>query len=147
MNSELSKQIDSGPEQMPAVTDYCVNCGGDNCGGGNACGSRCNLHSYNWLADIPGGFNENELVEVHFKNTRKSFYRNSAHLPLKIGDVVAVEANPGHDIGTVAMLGRLVKLQMEPICVRTLSYCECSVRRRSRICSALPRRKPRKWIR
>lgn len=113
MNSELSKQIDSGPEQMPAVTDYCVNCGGDNCGGGNSCGSRCNLHSYNWLADIPGGFDENELVEVHFKNTRKSFYRNSAHLPLKIGDVVAVEANPGHDIGTVAMLGRLVKLQMK----------------------------------
>lgn len=81
----------------------------------NGCGGcpRCKLNSYNWLDDIPGGVNDFELVEVHFKNTRKGFYRNSQHLPLEVGDVVAVEASPGHDIGTVAMTGRLVKLQMK----------------------------------
>lgn len=52
-------------------------------------------------------------MEVHFKNTRRGYYRNSAHLDLKQGDVVAVEANPGHDIGTVALTGNLVKLQMK----------------------------------
>ena len=119
MSNVLEKQTDS-PLQQPvprvteaSVTDSCVRCEGGCCQGDTGCRSRSNLHSYNWLGDVPGGFNENELVEVHFKNTRKSFYRNSAHLPLKIGDVVAVEANPGHDVGTVAMLGRLVKLQMK----------------------------------
>ena len=119
MSNELEKQTDS-PLQQPVprvtearVTDSCVRCEGGCCQSDTGCRSRSNLHSYNWLGDVPGGFNENELVEVHFKNTRKSFYRNSAHLPLKIGDVVAVEANPGHDVGTVAMLGRLVKLQMK----------------------------------
>jgi len=74
---------------------------------------RCNLDSYNWLNDIPGGKNDFDIVEVHFKNTRRGFYRNSAKLDLKQGDIVAVEANPGHDIGTVALTGNLVKLQMK----------------------------------
>ncbi|MCF0181908.1 MAG: hypothetical protein HUK11_06610 [Muribaculaceae bacterium] len=74
---------------------------------------RSNLYSYNWLDDVPGNDEAFDIVEVHFKNTRRGFYRNSAHIPLKQGDMVAVEANPGHDIGTVAMTGRLVKLQMK----------------------------------
>ena len=80
---------------------------------GGACEARCNLNSYNWLADIPGDKNDFDIVEVHFKNTRRGFYRNSAKLDLKQGDIVAVEANPGHDIGTVALTGNLVKLQMK----------------------------------
>lgn len=79
----------------------------------NCCAGRCNLDSYNWLDDVPGGKNDFDIVEVHFKNTRRGFYRNSAKLDLKQGDVVAVEANPGHDIGTVALTGNLVKLQMK----------------------------------
>ena len=75
------------------------------------CGKRSNLDCTNWLGDIPG--NDFEIVEVQFKNTRKGFYRNSAHLPLEVGDMVAVEANPGHDIGRVSMMGNLVKLQMK----------------------------------
>ena len=71
------------------------------------------LNTYDWLADVPGGKNDFDIVEVHFKNTRRGYYRNSAHLDLKQGDVVAVEANPGHDIGTVALTGNLVKLQMK----------------------------------
>ena len=79
---------------------------------------RSKLHSYNWLDDVPGNFNDGDIVEVSFKNTRRGFYRNSQHLPLAIGDLVAVEANPGHDIGRVSMTGRLVKLQMKRVNLR-----------------------------
>ncbi len=71
------------------------------------------LDTYDWLADIPGNSTETDYVEVQFKNTRKGYYRNSNHLPLEKGDVVAVEASPGHDIGEVTLTGRLVELQMK----------------------------------
>lgn len=74
---------------------------------------RCKLHSYNWLEDIPGGYADSEFVEVTFKNTRKGYYRNSNKLPLEIGDMVAVEASPGHDIGTVTLTGMLVEMRMK----------------------------------
>lgn len=74
---------------------------------------RGKLHCTNWLADIPGGFADYNIVEVQFKNTRKGFYNNSTNIPLEIGDMVAVEASPGHDIGQVTMVGELVKLQMK----------------------------------
>ena len=54
------------------------------------CCPRCKLQSFNWLNDVPGGMNDFDIVEVHFKNTRKGFYKNSQHLPLEVGDVVAV---------------------------------------------------------
>lgn len=79
---------------------------------------RGKLHSFNWLDDIPGGYADSDLVEVQFKNTRKGFYRNSAHIPLEIGDVVAVEASPGHDIGTVTLTGKLVELSMKRAGIR-----------------------------
>ena len=70
------------------------------------------LNTYDWLADIPGNTEEQEMVEVQFKNTRKGYYQNSNKLKLEKGDIVAVEASPGHDIGTVTLTGRLVPLQM-----------------------------------
>ncbi len=73
---------------------------------------RGKLHCFNWLEDIPGGLADFDIVEVQFKNTRKGFYRNSVNLPLEIGDMVAVEASPGHDIGRVTLVGKLVALQM-----------------------------------
>ncbi|MDE5724225.1 MAG: hypothetical protein K2H99_08590 [Paramuribaculum sp.] len=73
---------------------------------------RGKLHCHNWLADVPGGMADDELVEVQFKNTRKGFFRNTTHLDLCIGDMVAVEASPGHDIGQVTLTGKLVGLQM-----------------------------------
>lgn len=79
----------------------------------NTCSPRGKLHCYNWLEDIPGGMADFDMVEVQFKNTRKGFYRNSNNIPLEIGDVVAVEASPGHDIGTVTLTGKLVALQMK----------------------------------
>lgn len=74
---------------------------------------RGKLHCYNWLADVPGSFTDFDMVEVEFKNTRKGFYKNSNQLPLEIGDMVAVEASPGHDIGRVTLVGKLVALQMK----------------------------------
>lgn len=82
----------------------------------SCCGTRAvrggKLHVYDWLEDLPEPPNASDLVEVQFKNTRKSYYRNTAGISLKKGDLVAVESSPGHDIGEVTLLGRLVYLQM-----------------------------------
>lgn len=87
-------------------------------GSGNLCCKSCGrqdkqLNTYDWLADIPGNADESEFVEVQFKNTRKGYYRNSNKIPVEKGDIVAVEAMPGHDIGVVTLTGRLVPLQMK----------------------------------
>jgi cell fate regulator YaaT (PSP1 superfamily) len=79
------------------------------------------LDSFDWLKDIPSDVNENDIVEVRFKNTRKGFYRNVNAIRLKIGDIVAVEASPGHDIGRVAMTGHLVKEQLKKLKIHQLS--------------------------
>ena len=71
------------------------------------------LNTYDWLADVPGNNETTDLVEVQFKHTRKGYYHNVNKLDLKKGDIVAVEANPGHDIGVVTLTGRLVKLQIK----------------------------------
>ena len=117
LNADSTFELNSATTKITVpdgAEEQCLKCENGCCSHeGKMCISRSNLHGFNWLADLPGGVNDSELVEVHFKNTRKSFYRNTSHLPLQIGDLVAVEANPGHDIGTVAMLGRLVKLQMK----------------------------------
>lgn len=71
------------------------------------------LNSYDYLADVPGNVQVTDFVEVQFKNTRKGFYRNDNHLDLQKGDTVAVEAQPGHDIGVVSLTGKLALLQMQ----------------------------------
>ena len=71
------------------------------------------LNTYDWLADVPGNAESTDLVEVQFKNTRKGYYHNVNNLDLRKGDIVAVEANPGHDVGVVTLTGRLVKLQIK----------------------------------
>ena len=87
-------------------------------GSGGLCCKSCGrqdkqLNTYDWLADIPGNAEESDMVEVQFKNTRKGYFRNSNKIPLEKGDIVAVEATPGHDIGVVTLTGRLVPLQMK----------------------------------
>lgn len=88
---------------------------------GNCCGGMCakgcsrradKLNTYDWMADLPDNAAACNIVEVQFKPPRKGFYINANNLPLEKGDVVAVEASPGHDIGTVTMTGRLVPLMM-----------------------------------
>ncbi|MBO5186673.1 MAG: hypothetical protein J6B91_06440 [Prevotella sp.] len=93
------------------------------CGRGlckDAVGRQDRQHNtYDWLADVPGNTDDTDLVEVQFKHTRKGYYHNVNHLELKKGDIVAVEANPGHDIGVVTLTGRLVKLQLKKANLRS----------------------------
>ncbi|MBQ9213958.1 MAG: hypothetical protein IJ150_08470, partial [Bacteroidales bacterium] len=75
----------------------------------------CNkLNAIDWLIDIPETASSyTDIVEVRFKNTRKGFYRNVNNIDLQVGDFVAVEASPGHDIGVVSIKGPLIKFQLK----------------------------------
>lgn len=73
---------------------------------------RGKIQVYNWLGHI-SGTDDSDLVMVQFKNTRYGFYRNVSNLPLKEGDTVVVEAQPGYDVGQVVMTGRLVEIQLK----------------------------------
>ena len=70
------------------------------------------LATTDWLKDIPGAYKFNDIIEVRFKNTRKGYYRNVHNIRFTCGDVVAVEASPGHDIGVVSLTGELVLRQL-----------------------------------
>ena len=92
-----SERAAGGPTAGPALPTFNGNRG--------LCRLGCpkqstQLNVYDYFADIPGNAEATDLVEVQFKNTRKGYYHNSTPLPLEKGDVVAVEASPGHDIGT-----------------------------------------------
>lgn len=95
------------------MTEFkCGNCSGDICVKG--CSRHADkLNTYDWLADLPDNAAACDVVEVQFKSPRKGYFLNVNKLPLEKGDVVAVEASPGHDIGTVTMTGRLVPLQVK----------------------------------
>jgi cell fate regulator YaaT (PSP1 superfamily) len=76
-------------------------------------GSCSKMNVYDWLSDVNNIANPTDLVEVRFKNTRKDYFRNVNNLKLDPGELVAVEANPGHDIGIVTLTGDLVLEQMK----------------------------------
>lgn len=82
------------------------------CGGCQSSCPRGKLFATNWLDGISSG-DDFDVVQVVFKNTRSGFYSNPNRLDLKIDDMVAVEGAPGHDVGRVSMIGRLVRLQMK----------------------------------
>ena len=75
-------------------------------------GCCAKLHVTDWLRDIKLPFEMNNIVEVRFKNTRKDYYQNVNNLNLQVGDLVAVESSPGHDIGIISVMGGLVEQQM-----------------------------------
>ena len=71
----------------------------------------CKLEDYDWLQ----GVTQNQfadIFEVRFKNTRKGFYVNASNQSIKMGDMVIVEAQSGHDLGIVTLEGPLVGRQM-----------------------------------
>lgn len=72
------------------------------------------LHVTDWLNDYPVNF-PTDIFEIRFKNTRRSYYQNVNNLDLKTGDIVAVEASPGHDIGIVSLSGDMVAKQMRRV--------------------------------
>jgi len=81
------------------------------CKSENGCCAK--LDVTDWLKDIESLRLAEDIVEVRFKNTRKDYYQNVNNLNLKVGDIVAVEGNPGHDIGVVSLTGELVQKQMK----------------------------------
>ena len=88
----------------------------------NGHGGTCSkLNVYDWLGDVINIANPTDLVEVRFKNTRKDYFRNVNNLQLSQGEIVAVEANPGHDIGIVTLTGDLVMEQMKKHKVTTIN--------------------------
>lgn len=111
MNPEIN-------ESLPADSPGCMGCtsaqndnpdGCDNC---KRCGPRGYLEATNWLGDV-ATWRDCPYIEVQFKNTRKGYYVNPSAVDVKIGDIVVVEAAPGHDVGRVSMVGPLVQLQMK----------------------------------
>ncbi|MFW6310545.1 MAG: PSP1 domain-containing protein [Prolixibacteraceae bacterium] len=76
-------------------------------------GSCSKLEVYDWMKDVSSIGTNGNIIEIRFKNTRKDYYRNVNNLKLKVGDIVAVEANPGHDIGIISLMGELVPDQMK----------------------------------
>ncbi len=99
--------------QPDDIADSNEGCGG--CGAHKVMGwrrePRGKLYATNWLGDI-STVADFPAVQVQFKNTRAGFYLNPSKLNLEIGDLVAVEAANGHDIGQVTMVGPLVRMQM-----------------------------------
>ncbi|WP_027381040.1 PSP1 domain-containing protein [Chryseobacterium daeguense] len=80
----------------------------------NTCGNSYKLSVFDWLSNISNpASNRCDVVEVRFKNDRKSFFKNINNIPLHIGSVVTVESSPGHDVGVVSLTGELVKIQMK----------------------------------
>ncbi|MBR2326171.1 MAG: hypothetical protein IKA49_02285 [Alistipes sp.] len=86
-----------------------VNEAGECCA--KASGGCSKLHEEAWLEEYPDNF-PTDIFEVRFKNTRRSFYQNVNNLPLQVGDIVAVEAQPGHDVGVISLSGDMVARQM-----------------------------------
>lgn len=82
------------------------------CGVDSGCGK---LPVFDWLSNmrLPNGQFAFNCVEVRFKNDRKQYYKNTNNLSLSMGDIVAVEAQSGHDIGVVTLTGELVRIQMK----------------------------------
>jgi len=87
------------------------------CKSNGSCGTGdCEkLSVFDWLGNmsLPTGQKPINIVEVRFKNGRKHFYKNLDDLKISIGDIIAVEGNPGHDIGTVSLTGELIKVQLK----------------------------------
>ncbi|MCE3228542.1 MAG: hypothetical protein K0S32_3093 [Bacteroidetes bacterium] len=101
------------------------------CNNNGSCGTSggCNkLNVFDWLGNMntPDGQKPFDIIEVRFKNSRKEFFRNLNNLSLNVGDVIAVEASPGHDIGIVSLTGELVRLQLKK---RNVSFDSEEVRK------------------
>lgn len=99
----------------------CTNCGSSNsvpngCKSNGSCGTGgCGkLPVFDWLANVelPNGQSTYDIVEIRFKNSRKTFFRNIKNIPLLVGDVVVVDAIPGYDVGVVSVVGELARIQV-----------------------------------
>jgi cell fate regulator YaaT (PSP1 superfamily) len=101
----------------------CTSCGTKTDGGmprgcqnnGTCSSGGCDkLEVYDWLANVslPNGQAPYDIVEIRFKNSRKTFFKNSKNIPLQAGAIVVVEGNPGFDVGVVSVVGELARIQV-----------------------------------
>ena len=105
--------MDSEYKYIPEIGRGCAFRNGGE-GAARPCGGCMKLHETQWLDGYPSVV-PSDIFEVRFKNTRRSFYQNVNNLPLKVGDIVAVEASPGHDIGIISLAGDMVAKQIRRI--------------------------------
>lgn len=105
MDSELGENKATGCCRKPTTVQISENKSQHSC---------CKLNSFNWLEDMDNLIENKpfDCVEIRFKNSRKDFFRVAEGLVLSWGDIVAVEASPGHDIGVVSLSGETARLQM-----------------------------------
>lgn len=91
---------------VPAGCKSNGNCGVDGC--------DSKMDVFDWLQDVPlpDGKRNFDGLEVRFKNGRKGFYRNQHTFHVAPGEIVVVEASPGHDVGVVTATGEIARLQM-----------------------------------
>lgn len=107
------KNMSCGCKTSGDSTHSCGTKSANGCSSVDTCGNSYKLSVFDWLSNINNPSSSNNLVEVRFKNERKTFYRNDNKLSLHIGSIVTVESNPGHDVGVVSLTGELVKIQMK----------------------------------
>ncbi|WP_300904024.1 regulatory iron-sulfur-containing complex subunit RicT [uncultured Alistipes sp.] len=107
MESEKRNNDDFKPE----IGRGCAFCDSGDEVEARPCDGCFKLHETAWQEGYPDNI-PTDLFEVRFKNTRRSFYQNVNNLDLKRGDIVAVEASPGHDIGIVSLTGDMVARQI-----------------------------------
>jgi cell fate regulator YaaT (PSP1 superfamily) len=113
----------TGDDKNGGIPAGCNNNG--SCGTGGGCSK---LTVFDWLGNmsLPEGQAPCDVVEIRFKNSRKEFYRNANNLTLNVGDIVATEASPGHDIGVVSVTGELVRLQLKK---KNISYASEEIKK------------------
>jgi cell fate regulator YaaT (PSP1 superfamily) len=113
----------TGQDSNGGIPAGCNNNG--SCGTGGGCNK---LNVFDWLGNmsLPDGQEPCDVVEVRFKNSRKEFYRNVNDLTLNVGDIVATESSPGHDIGVVSITGELVRLQLKK---KNINYASTDIKK------------------
>lgn len=113
----------TGQDKNGGIPAGCNNNG--SCGTGGGCNK---LNVFDWLGNmsLPEGQAPCDVVEIRFKNSRKEFYRNVNDLTLNVGDIVATESSPGHDIGVVSITGELVRLQLKK---KNISYNSVDIKK------------------
>lgn len=114
MDNNIQEKLNEDSQNILDMGRGCEFCGCSGESKANACEGCFKLHTTDWLAEYPNNLPE-DILEVRFKNTRRSYYKNVNNLPLAVGDIVAVEASPGHDIGIVSLTGDMVARQMRRV--------------------------------
>jgi len=88
------------------------------------------LNTFDWLAQMEiTDVDHFDVVEVSFKNgARKHFYRDDRNVGAAPGELVVVDTGQGYDIGRIALVGELARLQLKKKKVREDSVIHSVIR-------------------